>query len=77
MSQLAGLEVKTVNDERVVTFLGVKLAAFHVVSDDYAYTHAGEFAKSFQHHYMLEESIRMTMDKRVDYAAGKAWAGLS
>lgn len=42
-----GLTITTEGENRVVTYLGEVVAEFNIISDDYAYTNATEFAAYF------------------------------
>lgn len=76
MSELAALIIENKGDSRVVKFCGVELAAFNIVSDDYAYTHAEDWKHLFARSYLSEGADRLTMDKRVEEAKNYAWSNL-
>lgn len=77
MATLSGLEVCTDVHERIVTFCKIKLASFNIISDDYAYTHADDYANLFAKFYIAEGMDRLSMDKRIEEAKNKAFANLS
>lgn len=61
--KLAGLALETNGEQRQVVYNGEVIASFHVISDDYAYTNAQEFASHFQDAMLVENNIRAAKDK--------------
>ena len=45
--ETVGLSARTTGDKRQVIYSGEVLAEFDIISDDYAFTHASEFARLF------------------------------
>lgn len=69
---ISGLNVSTVDNKRVVTFLGKELASFDVISDDYAYTYASQWANLFS--FSWSNNMCLSEDTRLQKASNYAWS---